>query len=200
MSSSTASDVNIKIYHNLSKIDFSQPKPKQNNEYQQNPRNIDIKPSIKQHSQSNNIEQRLLQENEQLLARLKVKTKWFIELTHTFTLNHHQQEMESESIHLNKMLKDKQNLIEALHFEIATKDDKIGDLLSEIRKRKQDMLEMSRRIIELDRELKMYSNYCLDYDSEESASRRPASQLSFEDCKSVVTLNNPKWMKLIQFG
>ena len=81
-------------------------------------------------------------------------------------------------------------------------EQRIIQLTEEIYKRKQDMVEMSRKIIVLDRELKashrQRGSYEFDRSSGSSCSgSRPFSQISYESCQSEKTLRTTtKWFKM----
>ena len=89
---------------------------------------------------------------------------------------------------------EKQEHINSIYDMRDEKDEKILELINEIKKRKQDLTDLSRRIFDLDRELKLYQGRHYDYETIQF--NRPLSQLSFESSKSDRTVKN-RWLKMI---
>lgn len=104
---------------------------------------------------------------------------------------------------LMKVLSEKDGQLDDLYFAVEDKEQHISQLIEEIRKRKADLAELSRKIIAMDQELKAVQHVGLQQPEfgRMSASSRPFSPV-FSTCDSSVChpegqqqqqTNNNRW-------
>lgn len=105
-------------------------------------------------------------------------------------------------------MEEKERLVEELYAELHKRDEQIAAYVDEIRKRKADMIRMSKILVDNDNELRLMraAQYCHDpeattrYETRSVAGGggtvRPHSQLSTYASYSQETINFPnKWLK-----
>lgn len=107
-----------------------------------------------------------------------------------------EQEKDLQIRQLLKVVREKESLFDDFYFEMEDKEHQIAELIGEIQKRKQDMAEMSRKIIQMDRQLKAYESARVHL--ELSQTNRPFSQLSWGSCptESQASTGGNKWFKM----
>lgn len=104
-------------------------------------------------------------------------------------------EKESIIAEITKLIDDKEHVVQSLYIEMNEKNEKIFALQDEIRKRRHDMNEMSRKIIELDQKLKCcHCKAFLDY--EWRPLTRSLSGLSLRSIGTEEKNSNPRWSRI----
>ncbi|KAF7492733.1 hypothetical protein SSS_00263 [Sarcoptes scabiei] len=180
--STTSSNLKIKIYHSSNSDPLNHSKIKRQSV-------LNLKKSFQQqHQTQSNYRETFIEKSDsnQIELNNNAHQKQLIDLL---------KEKESIIAEITKLIDDKEHVVQSLYIEMNEKNEKIFALQDEIRKRRHDMNEMSRKIIELDQKLKCcHCKAFLDY--EWRPLTRSLSGLSLRSIGTEEKNSNPRWSRI----